>query len=143
MVHYLKNLLSIILGLTLIILSNINGHFNPPFSIEATPFLITLTIALINYPLYNANFTLTVFYNFGLLLFNDVFIRSYAGGAHDNEGKGWICLFSTIAFIVAVISMLGYAFSDKRKDSLKTNIVTIMLSAIATTLIYFSSIADM
>lgn len=61
-----------------------------------------------------SNFLLTVSYNFGLLLFNDLFIRFYAGGTNDQEGKGWIFLFFAIAFILAFITMIIYSFATER-----------------------------
>ena len=88
-----KNILAIGLGLTLVIVSNIIGHFAAPFSIFVTPILLTIIIAGINSQLYKSNFLLTVIYNFGLLLFNDLFIRYYAGGTNDQVGKAWIFLF--------------------------------------------------
>ncbi|MBP6731773.1 MAG: hypothetical protein KA149_06930 [Chitinophagales bacterium] len=112
-----KNILAIGLGLTLITFSNLIGHFAPPFSIFFTPVLLPLIIIGVNAQLYKTNFALTVAYNFALLLFNDVFIRFYAGGTYDEEGKGWIFLFFAMAFIIAFIMMIICAFITKQSHS--------------------------
>ena len=144
-----KNILAIGLGLTLVIVSNIIGHFAAPFSIFVTPILLTIIIAGINSQLYKSNFLLTVIYNFGLLLFNDLFIRYYAGGTHDQVGKAWIFLFFAIAFILAFITMTIYSFlpmviqdkTPKTKNILK-NIFALLILTTLTGLIYYYVVAD-
>jgi len=59
-----KNIFAIILGLALVTLSNVIGHFAEPFSIFVTPILLTIIIARINAQLYKSNFLVTVVYNF-------------------------------------------------------------------------------
>jgi hypothetical protein len=144
-----KNILAIGLGMTLVTVSNIIGHIAAPFSIFVTPILLTIIIAGINFNLYKSNFLLTVSYNFGLLLFNDLFIRFYAGGTNDQEGKGWIFLFFAIAFILAFITMIIYSFAtavnqnkaSKTKNVL-TNIFTLLIFTTLTGLLYYYIIAD-
>lgn len=114
-----------------------------------TPILMTTIIAGINAQLYKSNFILTVIYNFGLLLFNDLFIRYYAGGTHDQEGKGWIALFFAYAFALAIITMIIYSVvtvdgqnkSTKVKNIL-TNISTVLVLTILTGLLYWYVIGD-
>ncbi|MGS0747375.1 hypothetical protein [Halpernia sp. GG3] len=142
-----KQILAIVTGLTGIIISNIIGHFSPPFSILWTPIVLTGIIAGVNYPLYKADFTKTIIYNYGLLLFNDLFIRFYAGGTHDKEGKGWIFLLFAIAFIIATITMVIYAYSagkvaDTEIKNKRNNFLTVIISAIVTGFIYALFIAD-
>ena len=87
------------------------GHFFPPFSIFFTPALAPIIIAGINIKLYKINFPLTVLYGYGLLVINDVLIRKFAGGEHDNEGRAIIFLVSSIAFGLSVAFMLFYSFT--------------------------------
>jgi hypothetical protein len=82
------------------------------------------------YPLYQAGFTKTILYNYGLLLFNDVLIRLFAGGVHDDEGKGFIALFSFTAFIIATLVMILYAYKARR-------VRMTLMSAVAACMIYF------
>ncbi|MES2618953.1 MAG: hypothetical protein V4613_13835 [Bacteroidota bacterium] len=144
-----KNISAIGLGFILVIISNVIGHVAPPFSIFVTPVLMTIIIAGINFGLYKSNFTLTVIYNFGLLLFNDLFIRLYAGGTHDQEGKGWIFLFFAIAFILAVVTMIIYSFGPLKNQSkisrpkhILANILTVVIFSTLTALLYYFKIGD-
>jgi len=144
-----KNILAIGFGLMLVTLSNIIGHFAAPFSILVTPILLTIIIAGLNFNLYKSNFLLTISYNYGLLLLNDLFIRFYAGGIHDQEGKGWIFLFFVIAFILAFITMTIYSFTTAvnrnkttKTTNVLTNIFTLLIFTTLTGLIYYYVNAD-
>ena len=101
-----KKIFIILFGLTLVFLSNIIGHFAAPFSIMITPLLLSIIIGGLNFSLYKSTYYWTVLYGFGLLLLNDVLIRIYAGGTHDDEGKGWIMLFFIIAFLLSGLIMV-------------------------------------
>lgn len=120
-----KNIFIIIaLGLLLIVVSNVIGHFAPPFSILITPILMTIIIGGLNYPIFRVSFNLTMLYSLGLLIFNDLFIRLYAGGTHDQVGKAWIMFFFLIAVALAIISMSVCAFMivDKQKQGFRKTI---------------------
>ena len=143
MTQLTKERLAVALGLAIITLSNVEGHFHPPFSIQWTPIFLVLIIAGINHPLYKSDFKLTATYNFALLLFNDIFVRVYAGGTHDDEGRDWISLFFSGTFILSAIAMLIYAAASgkdadagSRNKMRKQNALTVAVSAVATVLIY-------
>ncbi len=142
-----KNTLAIGLGLTLVTVSNIIGHFAGPFSILATPILLTIIIAGINSHLYKSNFILTIVYNFGLLLLNDLLIRLYAGGTHDQVGKALISLFFIVAFVLALITMAIYCFisfdEKSRTKKILTNLFIIVILASTTGLIYASALSNL
>jgi hypothetical protein len=138
-----KERIAVALGIVIITLSNIQGHFHPPFSIQWTPIFLVVIIAGINYPLYKSNFNLTVIYNYALLLFNDIFIRVYAGGTHDDEGRDWIALFFDGAFLLSTIAMIIYGIANAQKQETgsrsmirKHNLIIIIISALVTLLIY-------
>jgi hypothetical protein len=120
-----NKLIFVILGLTIIFISNLVGHFAAPFSIFVTPIVLPLVIGPINFPLYKANYYLTVFYGFGILLLNDILVRLYAGGTHDDEGKGWIMLFFIFAFCICVLTMTAFAFRLNKLDTTKKKIVSV------------------
>jgi uncharacterized membrane protein AbrB (regulator of aidB expression) len=133
-----NKLLFIVLGLTTILIANLVGHFAAPFSIIVTPLILPLVIGAINFSLYRANYYLTVLYGFGLLLLNDILVRLYAGGIHDEVGKAWIMLFFIFAFCICVLTMTIFAFHDHNKFktrkmkilSVSTKFVFVMGSAI-------------
>ncbi|MDF2456462.1 MAG: hypothetical protein K0R51_2455 [Cytophagaceae bacterium] len=144
-----KNILRIGLGLLLLILSNIMGHFFATFSIMITPVLLTLIIGGLNASFYKQNFRLTLIYNFGLLLFNDFLIRLFASGTHDQEGKDWVFVFFAMAFILASITMLVYAITIEDKPdhpskikSMLLNIFTLLVLTTLTAIFYWYILAN-
>jgi hypothetical protein len=107
----------VFLGVALIVISNILGNSNPPFSILATPWVLTIVIAIINFPLYKTSFSKTVIYNYGLLLFNDILVRCFAGGADDAEGKAWISVMFILSFLICTIVMFVYVSYKPKKSN--------------------------
>lgn len=111
-----KEELAVISGIALIIISNIIGNSSPPFSVLATPWVLTIVIAIINFPLYKTSFSRTVIYNYGLLLVNDILVRLFAGGIDDPEGRAWISVMFILSFLISTIVMFVYG-SLKSKNS--------------------------
>lgn len=130
--HLIK---TILFGLSIIIACNVVGHFLPPFSLMLSAVYINLIIGLVNRPLYEKNFKLTVAYNFLLLFLNDIFIRLYAGGTHDNQGKGWCFLMYFIGLIIAAVLMFVYAGESEKKERIKN--ILIIISGLAISVIIY------
>ncbi len=135
-----------IAGLAAIIINDIIGLNNPPSNILWTPIVLTVIIWGVNYPLYKADFRIAIIYNYFLLLFNDILLRGFPTGVPvDEEGKGWIFLFSMLAFIIATIVMTGYAYvyrNDIDKKTKRNNFLSILISAFVTFLIYVLFLLD-
>jgi len=144
-----KQIVKIIgIGVILILVSNIIGHFAPPFSLCITPILLTVIIGGLNYPLFKENFYWTILYSVVLMLFNDLFLRLYAGGIHDQVGKALIMIFFTITSVLVFITVLvcSIAIIDKQSHAYKKTvflqIFSLLIAAIITGLIYYYLIAD-
>jgi len=135
-----KKELAIVSGIALIIISNVIGHLIPPFSILATPWVLTIVIAIINFPLYKTSFSKTVIYNYGLLLFNDILVRCFAGGVDDAEGKAWISVMFIISFLICTIVMFVYASfkSTKSNENVakRKQMKTVALAGIVTAFLF-------
>jgi hypothetical protein len=135
-----KEELAVISGIALIIISNILGNSNPPFSILATPCVLTIVIAIINFPLYKTSFSKTVIYNYGLLLVNDILVRCFAGGADDAEGKAWISVMFILSFLICTIVMFVYASykSTKSNENVakRKQMKTVALAGIVTAFLF-------
>lgn len=116
----------VVIGLILVISSNFIGHFLPPFSIFITPVILPVIIGVINYSYYKRNYYLTVLYGFGLLFLNDILIRLYAGGDHDDEGKAWIQLFFMLAFTLCFFIMLLYAGNVNDVNTKREKIIMVL-----------------
>lgn len=125
-------------GLLIILGANLAGHFFPPFSLMTSFLYMNIIVGLINLPLYKINFNYSVAYNFILLLVNDLFIRLYAGGDHDNEGKGWCWLIFHVGFIIAILIMIMYWATNIKNLSLegKPSLSWIIFGTILTAVFY-------
>ncbi|GGK63457.1 hypothetical protein ACD591_00770 [Rufibacter glacialis] len=142
-----KFIIAIIIGLTLVISSNIIGYYRGPFSILATAVLPFIIVAGVNYRLYKINFLAAVLYGYGILLLNDLLIRMYAGGTHDQVGKAWISLFTFIGFVLITSSMLVYAFTtvsvtEKINRKRISNLLAVVISGLLTATFYLRILGD-
>lgn len=113
----MKNIYTLILCFTALILSNVLGHILPPFSIFLSPIIIGGIASLI---LYNTNFPFLVKILFitSFIFLNDFAIRIYAGGTHDGEGNGWIVLFMFIGILIGLILVLNFGINNKKVKEL-------------------------
>ena len=135
-----KEELAVVSGIALIIISNIIGNSSPPFSILATPWVLTIVIAIINFPLYKTSFSKTVIYNYGLILFNDILVRCFAGGVDDAEGKAWISVMFILSFLICTIVMFVYASLKSTKSNenvaMRKHMKTVALAVIVTAVLF-------
>ncbi|WP_207435670.1 hypothetical protein [Sabulibacter ruber] len=116
----MKSAFPFLLGIILIIVSNIIGHYKPSFSLMATAVLPFIIVGTLNIRLYKTKFLLTVMYGYGIILFNDWLVRVYAWGIHDQLKKDVILLLSIIAFILCSGCMLIYSFTRTAAVEKKT-----------------------
>jgi hypothetical protein len=135
-----KEELAIVSGIALIIISNVIGHSSPPFSILATPWVLTIVIAIFNFPLYKTSFSKTVIYNYGLLLFNDILVRCFADGTDDAEGKAWISVMFILSFLICTIVMFVYSSmkskNSKENTDKRKQMKTVALAGIVTAVLF-------
>lgn len=127
--------LIISIGISIIFLANILGHYFPPFSLFTTFAYVSLIIGLVNFKLYRENFKTTIAYNFGLLLINDLLIRLFAGGNHDSAGMAWCWLMFQIGFVSSSIVMIVFS-TIYFKNKNHTNLLTVIMGIIITQIIY-------
>ncbi len=117
------------------------------FATAVIPFII---VAVVNYQLYRINFFGAVLYGYSIVLLNDILVRVYAGGTHDQEGKAWVMLLSTSAFVLCTVSLLIYAFttlSQKgRNSTIKNriqNFLAVILCGACTVAVYLNFLVDL
>ncbi len=130
-----------LIGIGIIIINNVNGHYNPPSSINWTPVVIPFIVIIVNRTLYKLNFIQTIIYNYSLIAFNDYLIRAYAGGNTDIEGNMWIAFYGMIGFIISTIAMLVFAGINTQEGKLPKkkiflNFISIPISSLCVGLVY-------
>lgn len=141
-----KHLFAVLAGILLIGLSNYGGAVSPPFSIRITPLLIPVIVGGVNYILYRKFFYVAAAYGFALLLFNDILVRKYAGGIHDDEGREWIFFHSFLAFRLVVVILVLFALirtpeGESRTKSVVRQTLWVLALGGLTAILYLGMIA--
>lgn len=133
----------IIIGLFIITLCNVLGHYFPPFSLFTSYIYMGIIIGLINDKLYKSSFRFTIIYNFFILLLNDFLIRKFAGGSHDSAGMAWCSVMFGLTMIFSVGFMLVAFFrlnkiNSKPEKKVYTNLLVLIIGLVIT-IIYYSN----
>lgn len=111
------NLKFLILCTAILLISNVLGHYMPPFSIMFTPIAITFLTVIIFFKISSTigivlkSIILAVF-----ISANDICIKLFAGGNHDSEGLGWIHMMLFIGLIVNYIVMIIMVVNNKEEN---------------------------
>lgn len=105
----MNNRIIILIAFTTLIINGIIGHFLAPSGILFTPIVIIAVTSLIafglkdNKPIYQS--LLAYFF----IALNDISIKLFSGGMHDEEGLGWVngSMFLGIipAFIILFVAI--------------------------------------
>lgn len=93
-------------------------------------------ILLFNIPLYKINFTLTLIYNFFLLLINDLLTRLFGFDTYDDGTNYNITIWFIFSLIIGSFIMFIYCFIFNRKNILK-NISFLIIGFICCSIIYY------
>ena len=129
----MNNYILIGIATFIVILNGLIGHFFAPNGILLTPIVLTITTYLICFETKNIKVIFISILTFLFVVLNDIFIKLYSGGTHDNEGLGWVHLL----LFVGLVPTFGILLSSvlKRNDEKSINkIVAIILFAILITI---------
>lgn len=107
----------IVIGVSLVLVSNFLGCMFGLISIFFTPILIGVFTILV---LSNPNYQLPVKFLMiiGMIIINDILVKLFAGGDHDFPGQGWITLFLFFGLGVATILIVLYGLFVQKKDKI-------------------------
>lgn len=107
----------ILMGVSLVIISNFLGCVFGVFSILFTPILIGVFTILV---LSNPNYQLPVKFLMiiGMIIINDMLVKLFAAGDHDFPGLGWITLFLFIGLAIATLLIIVYGLFVQKKHKI-------------------------
>jgi hypothetical protein len=136
-----KNITAIGLATLTVILNGLIGHFFAPNGILLTPIVLTLTTSLIAFRRKNIKVIWITVWAFLFVALNDIIIKLYSGGRHDNEGLGWVHLLLFVGLIPSYGILVTTIFRRKDEKMLsKVIAVVLFLILIAVHLQLFSSL---
>lgn len=122
----MNNYIALGIATLTVILNGLIGHFFAPNGIMLTPIILTITSSLICFGTKNIRVIFISILTFLFVALNDISIKLYSGGTHDNEGLGWVHLL----LFVGLVPTFGILLSSvlKRDDEKSINkIVAIIL----------------
>lgn len=122
----MNNYIALGIATLTVILNGLIGHFFAPNGIMLTPIVLTITSSLICFGTKNIRVIFISILTYLFVALNDISIKLYSGGTHDNEGLGWVHLL----LFVGLVPTFGILLSSvlKRDDEKSINkIVAIIL----------------
>jgi hypothetical protein len=124
-----------------VILNGLVGHFFAPNGILFTPIVLTITTSLICFGTKNFRVIFISILTFIFVALNDISIKLYSGGSHDNEGLGFVHLLLFVG-LVPTFGFLLYSILQHKEEKYINKIVAIILfvGLIATHLELFSDL---
>lgn len=109
-----------------VILNGFIGHFFAPNGIMLTPIVLTITSLLVCFGTKNIKIFFLSVLTYLFVALNDISIKLYSGGSHDNEGLGWIHLLLFVGLVPTFGILLATVL--KRKDeTVKNKIITVAI----------------
>ncbi len=121
-----KEAIILLVSLVIIVLFNgVIGRFLAPFGIFLTPVVIFFTTYTICKECKEMNVILISFVAYLLIALNDVLIKIYGGGTHDNTGLGFILVFTLMGLIPSFLYFIFTIY--KRNGKMEYKIIAVLL----------------
>lgn len=122
----ISNEIIIVLSFIIVAANGIIGHFFAPLGIDLTPLIIVITAELVLYASKNISLVWQSALVYLFIAINDILIKLYSGGSHDNIGLVWIHFYMLIGLIPAGI-MLLIKILRSNEESVFTKVTALFL----------------
>lgn len=122
----MKNFATLGLATLIVILNAIFGHYFAPGGIMMTPIILIITTSLVCFQIKNIGAIFISVLAFLFIALNDIGIKLYAGGTHDNEGLAWVHLL-LFAGLIPSFGILLAAIFRHPSEKLYIKIISILL----------------
>jgi len=117
--------IKIFLSFIIVVITNILGHYFPPTSIMLSPLTIGLLTGLLMFTDFKIGYRILLVTL--SIVFNDICIKTFAGGTHDLEGAGFINAFLIIGLIISTIIILIKTVVLKNINAIIKIMLTLMM----------------
>ncbi|WP_196889854.1 hypothetical protein [Aureivirga sp. CE67] len=114
----MKNIITILISLGVVITNDLIGHFFAPNGILFTPIviiIISILVGILNDKLSPIWKSIILA---GLIMIHDVGIKLYSGGRHDHQGLGVANLMLVLGLIPAFVILVVGIFRAKNESKL-------------------------
>jgi len=109
-----------------VILNGFIGHFFAPNGIMLTPIILTIMTALVCFGTKNIKIIFISALTYLFVALNDISIKLYSGGSHDNEGLGWVHLLLFVG-LVPTFGILVATILKHKEETWTNKIISIVL----------------
>lgn len=109
-----------------VILNGLIGHFFAPNGIMLTPIVLTITTSLVCFGTKNIKVIVISALIYLFVALNDLSIKLYSGGSHDQEGLGWVHLFLFVG-LVPTFGILIATILKYKEETLTNKIIAVVL----------------
>lgn len=122
----MNNKTAIGLAIVTVILNGLVGHFFAPNGITLTPIVLTITTSLICFGTKNINIIFLSALTYLLVALNDISLKLYSGGSHDNEGLEWVHLLLFVGLVPTFGILLSTVLSCK-EETVTNKVIAMIL----------------
>jgi hypothetical protein len=133
----MRNYLAISLVLLIVLANGYIGHFYPPKGIDFTPIVLIIDSLLIVFGTKNLKAFWKSAFIVTFIILNDILIKLYSGGSHDNEGLEWIHFFLYLGLLPSFVILSINIIRDKNETKLSKIIAIIIFPILITIYLQF------
>lgn len=135
----IQNLVVIFIAIFIVTLNGLIGHFYPPNGIVWTPLVISISTYLVAFRTTQLNPIIKSLLAFIFIALNDILLKLYVGGTHDNEGLAYILFFLYLGLIPTSGIILTSVITDKQTNIASKIISLVLFPALIVAHLYLFS----
>ena len=135
----LRNVVMLVIAMSFVILNGFVGRYIPPNGIFLTPLILMLTTL---FTAFGTKYIKPVWISICSFIFvalNDISLKLYAGGAHDEEGLAWIHFFLFVGLVLTFILLSIAIIKNKQASLIHKFSAVILFSVLIAIYLYFFS----
>lgn len=122
----MNNTTALGLATLIVVLNGLIGHFFAPNGIMLTPIVLTITTSLVCFGTKNIKIIFISALTYLFVALNDISIKLYSGGSHDNEGLGWVHLLLFVGLVPTFGILLATVLKHK-EETVTNKIIAVVL----------------
>jgi hypothetical protein len=122
----MNNTTALGLATLIVVLNGLIGHFFAPNGIMLTPIVLTISTSLVCFGTKNIKIIFISALTYLFVAFNDISIKLYSGGSHDNEGLGWVHLLLFVGLVPTFGILLATVLKHK-EETVTNKIIAVVL----------------
>lgn len=122
----MNNIIWLGLALLTVFVSGLIGHFFAPFGIILIPIVLIVTTSIVCLKTKNIGSVYWSIFTYLFIALNDIALKLYAGGKHDNEGLGWISIMLLLGLLLTIL-ILAYSILQRKDEKLIVKLLSIFL----------------